>query len=70
MVKRELNSSKHAQTGTLAAVVSKDYSGGKANKNQQVTLLIAAEEFICVKLLYLHIHFRSNHTSSVLLFPI
>lgn len=57
MFKREFNSSKHAEMGALAAVASKDCSGGKANKTQQVTPLVATEEFICVSLYYLHLHF-------------
>lgn len=50
--------------GALAAVASKDCSGGKANKTQQVTPLVATEEFICVSLYYLHLHFTWNHKFS------
>lgn len=57
------------QMRVLAAVASKDYSVGKSKQKPKTNLpAVATEEFICVSLYYLHFHFTSNHTTSVLLF--
>lgn len=66
MFKREFRSSKHMQMKVLTAVASKEYSVGK--RKLKSNLAVATEEFICVILYYLHFHFTSNHTTSVLLF--